>query len=64
MKPIENEFKLEYIIDYNKPIPVSEFTNALNAISSEYEKFLVDKYGSEKPEAELMCFEIPPERQA
>ncbi len=58
MKPIENEFKLEYIIDYNKPISVSEFTNALNAISSEYEKFLTDKYGSEKPEAELYVQEI------
>ena len=55
---IENENRLEYIIDYDKPIEVSEFTNALNAISREYEKFLVDKYGSERPEATLYVQEI------
>lgn len=58
MKAIENEFKFEYIIDYYKPISVSDFTNALNAISNEYEKFLIDKYGSERPEAELYVQEI------
>ena len=58
MKNIENEFKFEYIIDYDKPIVVSEFTNALNAISNQYEKFLNDKYGSERPEAELYVQEI------
>ncbi len=58
MKSIENEFKFEYIIDYDKPIAVSEFTNSLNAISSEYEKFLIDNYGSERPEAELYVQEI------
>lgn len=58
MKAIENEFKFEYIIDYNKPISVLDFTNALNAISNEYEKFLIDKYGSERPEAELYVQEI------
>ena len=58
MKNIENEFKFEYIIDYDKPIIVSEFTNALNAISNQYEKFLIDKYGSERPSAELYVQEI------
>lgn len=58
MKNIENEFKFEYIIDYDKPIIVSEFTNALNAISHQYEKFLIDKYGSERPSAELYVQEI------
>lgn len=58
MKEIENEFKFEYIIDYDRPISVSEFTGALNAISNEYEKFLIDKYGSERPEAELFVQEI------
>lgn len=58
MNKIENEFKLEYIIEYDKPIVVSEFTNALNAISNQYEKFLQDKYGSERPEAELYVQEI------
>lgn len=58
MKPIENKYKFEYIIDYKKPISVSEYTNALNAISNEYENFLHVKYGSEKPEAELYIKEI------
>jgi hypothetical protein len=39
MNKIENEFKLEYIIEYDKPIVVSEFTNALNAISNQYKNF-------------------------
>lgn len=58
MKNIENEFKFEYTIDYDKAIVVSEFTNALNAISNQYEKFLNDKYGSERPEAELCVQKI------
>lgn len=58
MDKIENEFKLEYIIEYDKPIVVSEFTNALNSFSSQYEKFLQDKYGSERPAAELYVQEI------
>lgn len=58
MKPIINEFQFEYVIDYDKPISVTEFTNSLNAISSEYGKFLNDKYGSERPEAELFVQEI------
>ncbi|PZW36987.1 hypothetical protein LX95_02900 [Mesonia algae] len=58
MKLKENEFKLEYVIDYDNPITVSEFTNALKAISNEYEKFLFDKYGSERPEAKLYVEEI------
>ena len=55
---IENEFKLEYIIEYDNPIVVSEFTNALNSFSNQYEKFLQDKYGSERPTAELYVQEI------
>ncbi|TGN22540.1 hypothetical protein [Empedobacter tilapiae] len=58
MKPIINEFQFEYTIDYDKPISVTEFTNSLNAISNGYEKFLIDKYGSERPEAELFVQEI------
>lgn len=58
MKSIINEFQFEYVIDYDKPIAVTEFTNSLNAIASEYKKILNDKYGSERPEAELFGQEI------
>jgi hypothetical protein len=58
MNKIENEFKLEYVIEYDKPIVVFEFTNALNSFSNQYEKFLNDKYGSERPTAELYVQEI------
>ena len=58
MNKIENKFKLEYVIEYDKPIAVSEFTNALNSFSNQYEKFLQDKYGSERPSAELYVQEI------
>ncbi len=54
----KNEFKLEYIIEFDEPISVVEFTNSLEAISSEYEKFLIDKFGSERPNAELYVQEI------
>lgn len=51
---IKNEYSIDFTLDYDYPIEVSEFTKALNAFSSEYKKFINDTYGSEQPvEAKL-----------
>lgn len=50
---IRNECFLVYRIEYTDAIPITHFTDALSALSSEYQKFLYDTYESERPEAKL-----------
>ncbi len=54
----QNKLKFEYIIEYNEPIPVSEFTSALGSISNQYQRFLENNYGAEKPDAKLYIQEV------
>ncbi len=53
-----NIHKLEYTIVYEKPVGVNEFTSALNALNSEYQKFIVENYGGQHPNATLNIEQI------
>lgn len=44
-----NDYSITYRIEYTEPIELSDFTKALNALSSEYKKFIYEEYGSESP---------------
>lgn len=46
---VRNENAIQYNIEYDTPIEVSDFTKALNAFTSEYNKFIHENYGSEHP---------------
>lgn len=46
---VKNDNIIQYNIEYETPIEVVDFTKALNAFASEYNKYIHENYGSEHP---------------
>jgi hypothetical protein len=46
---IKNDYSIDYTIEYDEPIELTEFTKSLNAFSNHYKKYINDEYGSERP---------------
>lgn len=46
---IQNEFSIEYKIEYDSPIELNAFSRSLSSFSSEYKKFIIENYGGEHP---------------
>lgn len=54
---IKNKYSIQYTIEYEDSVKIEDFTASLNALSFEYKKFIIEKYGTDAPFDAQLCIE-------